>query len=121
MKIATLRQGNSYYKLIDKRGTTASLNVMVGAIYDLVTNSIRINAVNDQTFSVTLKHGTGWKVTTTKPYSPIIDQVYLMRSSEASKYYVLQIDTAKGDVKGSTTIELKDETGNIALISITVG
>ncbi|MEG0012354.1 MAG: hypothetical protein RR706_09360 [Muribaculaceae bacterium] len=120
VKISTLRQGNSYYKLIDKRGTTASLNVLVGAIYDLVANTIRINAVNDQTFSIVLKNGNAWKVITKEPYSPIIDEVYLMPKSDTNKYDVLQINTAKGDMKGSTTIELKDKTGNIALVTVMV-
>ncbi|MEG0700207.1 MAG: hypothetical protein RR061_01490 [Muribaculaceae bacterium] len=43
-----------------------------------------------------------------------------MENTNSIKYDVLQINTTKGDMKGSTTIELKDKTGNIALVTVMV-
>lgn len=120
--VTTLKQGNSYFKLIDKRGTTAPLCVMVGTTYDMLTSTIEVVAVNDQTFSITLKYGNGdWQLVTKEPYAPIIDKIYLMHKATTDKQYdVIQVDTAKGNTKGRATIELRDRDGHLALITVKI-
>ncbi|NMA74030.1 MAG: hypothetical protein GX963_07670 [Bacteroidales bacterium] len=52
--VSSLISGNSYFKLVDHRGTTASLDVFVIDTYDLLTDKINIVGINDQVINVCL-------------------------------------------------------------------
>ncbi len=119
IKITGLKPGNSYYKIIDKRGTTAPLNISVDRSYDLINNNIEITAISDQTVFVILKWGEGDWMLVEEPSSAIL-KIFLMKKADIDKKYdVLQIDTSR-DVKGTVMIRLKDKAGNYAWITVKV-
>lgn len=122
VEVTGLKPGNSYYKIKDKRGSTAPLKVLVPSYYDLTDNKVEITAINDQIISIVLKWGEGdWQLVEPQTSSPIIKQVFLMpKGAEEKKYDVLQIDTSKDDVKGIATIDLKDSIGNKAQITVKI-
>ncbi len=118
VKITGIKPGTSYYKIIDKRGKTADLNISVVATYRLKSDNLEITAVSDQSSSIVLEWGAGdWTLVET-PLNGILAAVYLHKKGDfAQKYDVLQIDTSKGDnIKGRTIIRLKDKAGNYASI-----
>ncbi len=121
IKVTGLKPGNSYYKIKDKRGSTAPLEICVISSYDLTDNNIEITAVNDQRVSVVLKRGDGdWKLVG-DPLSPVIQKVTLLPKGDIDrKYDVLQIETSKDDAKGIAAIQLKDKSGNSAFITVKV-
>ncbi len=122
VKVTGLKPGNSYYKIKDKRGSTAPLEVLVPSYYDLTDNKVEITAINDQTISIVLKWGEGdWQLVEPQTSSPIIEQVFLMpKGDEEKKYDILQIDTSKDDIKGIATIDLKDSLGNKAHVTVKI-
>jgi hypothetical protein len=121
IKVSGLQPGNSYYKIIDKRGTSAAFDVMVTSSFHLTSNRLELTAVNDQTASVWLKWGEGdWKIVRSI-LSPAIEKVTLMEKADIDKKYdILSIVTAKNEVKGVATIWLKDKAGNDAVVTVRV-
>jgi len=121
IKVSGLQPGNSYYKIIDKRGTSADFEVMVTSSFYLISNRLEVTAVNDQIASVWLKWGGGgWKIVQST-LSPAIEKVTLMEKADIDKKYdILSIVSSKNEVKGVATIWLKDKTGNDAVITVRV-
>ena len=121
VNVTSIKPGNTYYKIIDKRGTTADLTIWVFEVYDLTTNSLDINAINDQSISVRLKWGEGnWQLVK-DPASPLIEKLSIMEKGNITKEYdILQIDTSKDNVRGTALIQLKDKAGNLATIKLNI-
>lgn len=119
--VSSLISGNSYFKLVDHRGTTASLDVFVIDTYDLLTDKINIVGINDQVINVLLKHGEGdWELLNPSQESPLIDFIKVHSKTDLEKKYnSVQINTAK-EGKGSIEIQLKNKKGDIASIVLTI-
>jgi hypothetical protein len=121
IKVSGLQPGNSYYKIIDKRGASAAFEVMVTSSFHLTSNRLEVTAVNDQIASVWLKWGGGgWKIVQSI-LSPAIQKATLMEKADIDKKYdILSIVTSKNETKGVATIRLKDKVGNDAAITVRV-
>ncbi len=120
IKVTALKPGTTYYKIIDRRGTTAPLRISVSASYVMTNNRMTIAAVNEQTAFVTLKWGEGDWTLAEEPSSPCIEKVWLMKKADSEgKYDVLQIDTSE-NAKGTAMIQLKDKAGRFAFVTVNV-
>ncbi|GEM_PF-1978059 len=109
--------GNTYFDIIDKRGTVCKGYVMVPAIYELVSNTLSIDMIPDQIASIRDLYGCGnWKL---ESYPQSLVEVYLMDGSETSPHSTIQINSLP-DVVGNGIVQLKDKEGNIALINVSV-
>lgn len=121
VKVKALSSGTSYYKLVDRRGVTANLKIMVTAEYDLEGNSIEVNTHNDELLFITLKSGGEWQFENSNPGSSLLKSIHLHSKGDIEKKYdIVQIDTNDEGVKGRTIINLKDKDGNIASIILNV-
>uniref|UniRef100_UPI00388EF9D2 hypothetical protein n=1 Tax=Arcticibacter sp. TaxID=1872630 RepID=UPI00388EF9D2 len=121
IRVTGLQPGNSYYKIVDQRGTSASFDVMVVAAFDLTSNRLEVTAVNDQRASVLLKWGEGgWRIVKSD-LSPAVEKASVLEKADIDKKYdVLSIATAKNGAKGVATIWLQDKDGNEAVITVRV-
>ncbi len=113
--------GNIYFMITDKRGSTAPLTVLVPSYYDLGYENLKITTSNDERVNIIIKRSEGDWSFVNKPSSPlIIDATILSKANFEMKNDVLQFDTHKDDMKGSTTIYLKDSLGNRASVTVEV-
>lgn len=119
LKITSKVPGTSYFKVTDKRGMTAEVEVNVVAYYTCTGNSLDITAVNDQVISVIINWGEGWTLIDGES-SPLFERLTVMEKGAHKKYDVLQIDTAKENAKGSWPIRLKNKNGDYATINVLV-
>lgn len=123
IKIIGLKGGNSYYTITDKRGTTASLDVIISPIYELTGNNLAITATNDFVINVDLSWGEGdWEIEGNPTTSPFFDIVSVHKAADNkyNEYDSLQINISKNDIKGTANIRLKDKAGNKATITINI-
>lgn len=120
VRIKGLNPGNSYFKLIDHRGTTARFDVYVTENHDLASPSMVIYGINDQVLNVWIKYDdVGWTLDGENK-SPLIEELYLHSKGDMEKKYdILQINTAK-EGKGSTSIKLKNNKGSTATIFLNI-
>lgn len=120
VRIKGLNPGNSYFKLIDHRGTTARFDVYVTENHDLASPSMVIYGINDQILNVWIKYDdVGWTLDGENK-SPLIEELYLHSKGDMEKKYdILQINTAK-EGKGSTSIKLKNNKGSTATIFLNI-
>ena len=120
IKVTGLKPGNSYYRIKDKRGSTALLEVMVTSTFDLTDSHMEIPAVNDQVVSIIIKRSNAdWKLIG-EPSSLIFEKVTIIPKGNTVKHDVLQIDTSKDNAKGIATVHLKDQAGNTASITVRI-
>jgi len=110
------KYGNTYFDIIDKRGSKAEGKIIVGAVYDLTTSHISINMIPDQMSSISLKWGKGWTLT---GYDKELFKVYLMSAGEKQEYDVLQIDSF-ADKTGTGLVQIRDKDNNTATIFVNV-
>lgn len=116
IRIVPLRGGPSFYKLTDKRGTTADYRVDVGELYELTGNTLDITAVNDQLIQINLRTwGEGEWEFIGDPSSGLFERVILQPGGTS-----LQIKTSPERALGRTFIKLKDKAGNQATIQVTI-
>lgn len=121
INIKSLEPGNSYYKITDKRGTTAVFEVLVTSSFFLESNQLDVKVVNDQKASVWLKLGEGdWRIVESTS-SPAIEKVVVIEKGDIDKKFdILSITTSKGSVKGIASIRLQDRAGNYAFVTVHV-
>lgn len=122
INVKSLCPGNSYYKVIDRRGAAGKLKIMISAEYFLTGNSIKVNAVNDQLLFINLESEGEWQFEENKPESTLLKSIYLHPKGDAEKKYdVVQIDTNDEDIKGIDIINLKDKNGKRVSITLYIG
>lgn len=121
LKITSIKPGNSYFQIIDKRGSIAPLEVVVLLNYILTNKSAEIIAIPDEVISIPLQYGEGdWQLTEDTSSSNLIEEVTLMPKGSMNKYDVLQINTTKTSAVGMADILLKDKVDNYARITIKI-
>lgn len=119
VKVTGVKPGKSFYKIKDKRGSTAKLEVVVTDNYDYTGDDLEINTTNEQIINVIFKSGTGWKIAS-DPSTPIFKRVVLHTKGHLYGYDTLQIDTSEDNEKGIAVIHLQDDAGNKAYITVYV-
>lgn len=121
IRVSANTVGNTYFRITDKRGSTAPLNVIVPSYYDLGNENLKITAINDQRVSIALKkNGGNWSFVNV-PSSPLIINPGIILKGDIEKTTdYLQFDTQNDDMKGSTTINLQDTMGNRASVTVEV-
>lgn len=121
IKVTANKIGNTYFKIKDKRGTVSPLNVIVPSFYDLKNENLQITAINDQRVSITLKTSKADWTFEQEPTSSLLkDATLISKGSYEEEYDILQFDTNKDNLKGNTTIYLKDSLGNRALVTVEI-
>lgn len=120
--VKSLKPGNSYYKLTDKRGTSVLLEVYSCAVNTLTSSSLDIQSEGDQVTHVALKYGEGgWKLLTNAYDERFIDLLTVHTMGDVKENCdSLQINSAKNAVAGKTDIVLIDKAGNVAVIHFEV-
>lgn len=120
--VKSLKPGNSYYKLTDKRGTSVLLEVYSCAVNTLTSSSLDIQSERDQVTHVALKYGEGgWKLLTNAYDERFIDLLTVHTMGDVKENCdSLQINSAKNAVAGKTDIVLIDKAGNVAVIHFEV-
>lgn len=121
LKVNALKPGNSYYKIVDKRGAKAKFEVYVTTAYDFYGRTLEITAINDQIISVIIKQGAGeWKIVGEQS-SPIFKKLTMIAKGDKDKKYdILNIATSENESKGIFTIPLQDKAGNKAYVTVNV-
>lgn len=121
IKVTANKIGNTYFKIKDRRGAASPLNVTVPSFYDLKNENLQITAINDQRVSITLKTSKADWTFEQKPTSSLLkDATLISKGSYEGEYDILQFDTNKDDLKGSTSIYLKDSLGNRASVTVEI-
>ncbi|NDV94588.1 hypothetical protein D0T84_06585 [Dysgonomonas sp. 521] len=108
--------GNSYFKITDRRGTTATYDVIVIATYELDSESMSISAKRDQIISIKLLYGNGWKLVDFT--NALFDGVYMHNATDTECASV-QVDTSK-EVIGQGVVKIINDEGQPAVITISV-
>lgn len=121
LRVSAVKPGNSYYKIVDKRGTKAKFEVYVTTAYDFSSKTLEINAINDQIISIIIKQGVGdWKIIGDQT-SPIFKKLTMISKGDKDKKYdILNIATSENEAKGIITIPLQDKAGNTAYVTVNV-
>ena len=119
----SLGLGDSYYKLRDKRGSVANLTIKTTLQFemDMTTNFMEFTGVNNLSASVKIPWGTNWEIigSTDKVLERVSVSKVLISQGVWSDYYVLFINTAD-EGKGTDTITLRNEEGDLAVVKIHV-
>lgn len=119
LKVIALKPGNSYYNIVDKRGTKAKFEVYVTTTYDLSSKNLEIAAINDQIISVIIKQGVGdWKIVGEQSYPIFKKLTMISKGDKDKKYDILNIATSENEAKGSIKIPLQDKAGNTAYVTV---
>lgn len=108
--------GNSSFKITDKRGTTATYDVVVIATYKLDSESMSISAKRDQTISIKLLYGKGWELSDST--ESLFEGIYV-HNATATEGASLQIDTSK-EVIGKGLVRIINDEGQLAVITVSV-
>jgi hypothetical protein len=108
--------GNSSFKITDKRGTTATYNVIVIATYKLDSESMSISAKRDQTISIKLLYGKGWELSDST--ESLFEGIYV-HNATATEGASLQIDTSK-EVIGKGLVRIINDEEQLAVITVSV-
>jgi len=121
IKVTAINIGNTYFKIKDRRGTASPFTVVVPSYYDLKDENLQITAINDQRVSITIKTSkTDWTFEQMPTSSLLKDAGLISKGSYEGEYDILQFDTNKEDLKGSTIIYLKDSLGNRASVTVEI-
>lgn len=120
VRITCVGKGNSYFKIKDSRGVTATLTVLVASLYETSQEEMTVRAINDQHIGITLRWSdTEWEFAE-KVDSELISDLHLVRLAVDGIYDFLQLNTAKKG-KGEVTIKLKEKTsGDIVSVKLMV-
>lgn len=108
--------GNSSFKITDKRGTTATYDVVVIATYKLDSESMSISAKRDQTISIKLLYGKGWELSDST--ESLFEGIYV-HNATATEGASLQIDTSK-EVIGKGLVRIINDEEQLAVITVSV-
>lgn len=115
--VEALKYGTTYFKITDKRGTTATYNVIVIAQYNLESENIIIPTTRDQILYIRLLYGKNWNIIdSSKSFFGIVS---VHGANEFTEYESLQIDTPK-DIVGQGSVTIKNDEGQIATINVKV-
>ena len=114
--------GNTYYKVRDKRGVVARLEVSTILNVDLTSNIIELEALNTMSITVNLPKRTDWVVIGST--DKVTEKVNLVRPLDPSTnnvvdFQVLMINTSD-TAKGSDTITLKNKDNELAVVRVLV-
>ncbi len=121
IKVTANKIGNTYIKIKDRRGSTSPLTVIVPSFYDLKDENLKITTINDQRVSITIKTSKAdWTFEHMPTSSLLKDAGLISKGSYEGEYDILQFDTNKDDLKGSTTIYLKDSLGNRVFVTVEI-
>ena len=123
VKATSLGLGNTYYKIKDKRGSIARLEISTTLQFemDITTNYFEFDEVNRLSSNIKLSWGTEWEIvgSTDKVTENVLISKVLISTGVWSDYYVLFINTTdKG--KGTDTITLKNKEGDLVVVKIRV-
>lgn len=108
--------GNSSFKITDKRGTTATYNVIVIATYELNSESISISTQKDQTIFIKLLYGKGWKLV---DFTESVFKSINIHNATDTECAYLQIDASK-DKTGKGVIRIINDEEQLAVITVSV-
>lgn len=122
VKVTSHKLGNTYYKVRDKRGTIAKLEVSTTLQVDLNTNYLELEGHNTMSLTVNLPKGKDWVIVSST--DKVTNKVHLNRPFDPIKgsivdYDVLFIDTAD-EGKGTDTITLRANDGELAVVRLWV-
>ncbi|ERJ60223.1 hypothetical protein [Sphingobacterium paucimobilis] len=122
IKITSKKLGNTYYRLKDKRGTVALLEVSTTLNVDLTTNYLELEGNNTMSVTVNLPKDTDWLIlsSTNKVTESVkVDRPIDPKTGSHVDFQVLFIETSD-DGKGTDTITLKNKDGELAVVRIWV-
>lgn len=122
IKVTNNRLGNTYFKIKDKRGTTANLKVSNILNTDLTSNYLELEGYNTMSITVNFPKNQDWfivdnsknAIATTSIARPLDT-----KTNAPVDYQVLFIET-KDIGKGSDTITLRNKNGELAVVKLLV-